>query len=46
MKIWVEFGVRYDELEVKASVWAGRGNRNAQIVLQRLYDYDAKAFAG
>lgn len=45
-KIRAESGARHDELEAKASVWAGRGNRNAQIVLQRLYDYDAKAFAG
>ena len=32
-----------DELETKALVWAGRGNRNAQVVLHRLYGYDAKA---
>ncbi len=44
-RIRTEPGARRDELEAKATVWAGRGNRNAQTVLLRLYDYDAKAFA-
>jgi hypothetical protein len=43
-RIRAESGAKRDELETKAGIWAGRGDRNAQTVLQQLYDYDAKAF--